>query len=65
MQMVSFFSFSESLGITTPDYYYYLFQSQTYKVDGTDDRKEFQDTLVGPKTVTLEKIASFSPALFT
>lgn len=35
----------ENLGITTPDYYYYLFQSQTYKVDGTDDNKEFQDTL--------------------
>ncbi|GFN82452.1 hypothetical protein PoB_000895800 [Plakobranchus ocellatus] len=35
----------ENLGITTPDYYYYLSQSQTYKVDGTDDKKEFQDTL--------------------
>lgn len=30
----------------TPDYYNYLNQSGTYKVDGTDDRKEYQDTMV-------------------
>lgn len=30
----------------TPDYYYYLNQSDTYKVDGTDDRSEFSETLV-------------------
>lgn len=30
----------------TPDYYSYLNQSGTYKVDGTDDRKEYQDTMV-------------------
>ncbi|XP_067665712.1 unconventional myosin-Ie-like isoform X1 [Haliotis asinina] len=35
----------ENLGITTPDYYYYLNQSGTYKVDGMDDVQEFQDTL--------------------
>lgn len=29
----------------TPDYYYYL-QSDTYKVDGTDDRSDFNETLV-------------------
>lgn len=29
----------------TPDYYYYL-QSDTYKVDGTDDRSDFSETLV-------------------
>lgn len=36
----------EGLGIMTPDYYYYLNQSGTYKVDGTDDRKEYQETMV-------------------
>lgn len=35
----------ENLGITSPDYYYYLNQSGTFQVDGTDDNKEFQDTL--------------------
>lgn len=36
----------EGLGIMTPDYYCYLNQSGTYKVDGTDDRKEYQETMV-------------------
>ncbi|KAI8789436.1 unconventional myosin-Ie-like isoform X1 [Biomphalaria glabrata] len=35
----------EELGIATPDYYSYLSQSGTFKVDGIDDNKEFQDTL--------------------
>uniref|UniRef100_A0A3P9HJM7 Osteoclast-stimulating factor 1 n=1 Tax=Oryzias latipes TaxID=8090 RepID=A0A3P9HJM7_ORYLA len=35
----------EALGIMTPDYYYYLNQSGTYKVDGTNDSKDFQETL--------------------
>lgn len=30
----------------TPDYYYYLNQSDTYKVDGTDDRSDFSETMV-------------------
>lgn len=34
------------LGITTMDYYYYLSLSGSYKVDGIDDKKEFQETLV-------------------
>lgn len=33
------------LGITTMDYYYYLSLSGSYKVDGIDDKKEFQETL--------------------
>uniref|UniRef100_A0AAZ3S0F3 Osteoclast-stimulating factor 1 n=1 Tax=Oncorhynchus tshawytscha TaxID=74940 RepID=A0AAZ3S0F3_ONCTS len=36
----------EALGIMTPDYYYYLNQSGTYKVDGTNDSKDFQETMV-------------------
>lgn len=36
----------EGLGLMTPDYYYYLNQSGTYKVDGTNDRKDFQETMV-------------------
>lgn len=35
----------QNLGLMTPDYYYYLNQSDTYKVDGTDDRSEFSETL--------------------
>lgn len=34
-----------SLGITSMDYYYYLSLSGSYKVDGIDDRREFQETL--------------------
>ena len=43
---------SESLGITSPDYYYYLNQSGTFHVDGTDDDQEFQDTLVSLSCVS-------------
>ncbi|KAM8873575.1 unconventional myosin-If [Spinachia spinachia] len=35
----------EGLGIMTPDYYCYLNQSGTYKVDGTNDCKDFQETM--------------------
>ncbi|KAL6108221.1 myo1f [Pungitius sinensis] len=35
----------EGLGIMTPDYYCYLNQSGTYKVDGTNDSKDFQETM--------------------
>ncbi|XP_009665469.2 unconventional myosin-If isoform X1 [Struthio camelus] len=35
----------QNLGIMTPDYYYYLNQSDTYQVDGTDDRSDFQETM--------------------
>lgn len=36
----------EALGIMTPDYYCYLNQSGTYKVDGTNDSKDFRETMV-------------------
>lgn len=39
----------ENLGITSPDYYYYLNQSAAYKVDDINDRQEFQETLVGTR----------------
>ncbi|XP_072245262.1 unconventional myosin-If isoform X2 [Leuresthes tenuis] len=35
----------EGLGLMTPDYYCYLNQSGTYKVDGTNDSKDFQETM--------------------
>ncbi|XP_025966627.2 unconventional myosin-If [Dromaius novaehollandiae] len=35
----------QNLGIMTPDYYYYLNQSDTYQVDGTDDRSDFHETM--------------------
>lgn len=37
----------------TPDYYYYLNQSGTYKVDGTNDSKDFQETMVRIYYITL------------
>lgn len=36
-----------SLGITNLDYYSYLNQSGSYKVDDINDKKDFQETLVG------------------
>ena len=36
---------TDSLGLTNPDYFYYLNQSGCYTVDGTNDQAEFQDTL--------------------
>lgn len=38
--------YAEGLGIANVDYYWYLNQSGTYTVDGTDDKKDFEDTLV-------------------
>lgn len=35
-----------SLGITNLDYYSYLNQSGSYKVDDINDKKDFQETLV-------------------
>uniref|UniRef100_A0ACB8G7F6 Unconventional myosin-If n=1 Tax=Sphaerodactylus townsendi TaxID=933632 RepID=A0ACB8G7F6_9SAUR len=43
----------ENLGITTPDYYYYLNQSASYKVDDMNDRQEFQETLTAMDVVGL------------
>ena len=48
-----FYFASENLGITTPDYYYYLNQSGTFQVDGTDDNQEFQDTLVSQSGISV------------
>ncbi|XP_064474896.1 unconventional myosin-Ie-like [Ornithodoros turicata] len=35
----------KTLGISTPDYFTYLNQTGVYKVDGTNDAHEFQETL--------------------
>uniref|UniRef100_A0A4W6CV20 Osteoclast-stimulating factor 1 n=1 Tax=Lates calcarifer TaxID=8187 RepID=A0A4W6CV20_LATCA len=50
----------EGLGIMTPDYYYYLNQSGTYKVDGTNDSKDFQETMV----LSLEKTTVIVPPVY-
>lgn len=34
------------LGITTIDYYHYLSQSGSYKVDDINDKRDFQETMV-------------------
>lgn len=36
----------QNLGIMNPDYYFYLNQSDTYKVDGTDDKNDFCEMMV-------------------
>ena len=57
----------EALGLMTPDYYYYLNQSGTYKVDGTNDSKDFQETMVlmhnGSLSLSLSLSLSFSRSL--
>ncbi|XP_054661260.1 unconventional myosin-If [Grus americana] len=35
----------QNLGIMSPDYYYYLNQSDTFQVEGTDDRSDFHETM--------------------
>ncbi|XP_051576814.1 unconventional myosin-Ie-like [Myxocyprinus asiaticus] len=43
----------ENLGITTPDYYFYLNQSSTYTVEDVNDKKEFADTMAAMSVVGL------------
>ncbi len=43
--------FVEALGLTSPDYYFYLNQSATYRVEGTDDNREFNDTFVSCRAI--------------
>ncbi|XP_074539900.1 myosin IEb [Halichoeres trimaculatus] len=43
----------ENLGVTTPDYYFYLNQSGTYTVEDVDDKKEFSDTMEAMSVVGL------------
>ncbi|XP_015258865.1 PREDICTED: unconventional myosin-Ie-like [Cyprinodon variegatus] len=43
----------ENLGVTTPDYYYYLNQSGTYTVEDVNDKKEFADTMAAMSVVGL------------
>ncbi|KAJ1080755.1 hypothetical protein NDU88_000948 [Pleurodeles waltl] len=43
----------ENLGITTPDYYFYLNQSASYRVDDMDDKKEFLETVAAMQVVGL------------
>ncbi|KAM6294828.1 unconventional myosin-If [Aegotheles albertisi] len=35
----------QNLGIMSPDYYYYLNQTDTYQVEGTDDLSDFHETM--------------------
>ncbi|XP_016327153.1 unconventional myosin-If-like [Sinocyclocheilus anshuiensis] len=46
----------EELGIMTPDYYYYLNQSGTYKVDGTNDSKDFQETMEAMQVIGIPEM---------
>uniref|UniRef100_A0A3Q4BAH7 Osteoclast-stimulating factor 1 n=1 Tax=Mola mola TaxID=94237 RepID=A0A3Q4BAH7_MOLML len=43
----------ENLGVTTPDYYFYLNQSGTYTVEDINDKKEFSDTMGAMSVVGL------------
>ncbi|XP_056331104.1 myosin IEb [Danio aesculapii] len=43
----------ENLGVTTPDYYFYLNQSDTYTVEEVNDKKEFEDTMNAMSVVGL------------
>ncbi|XP_061409672.1 unconventional myosin-Ie-like [Lethenteron reissneri] len=41
----------EDLGISTPDYYFYLNQTGIYVVDDTDDNKDFQETMAAMQVI--------------
>uniref|UniRef100_UPI003AADA64A myosin IEb n=1 Tax=Centroberyx gerrardi TaxID=166262 RepID=UPI003AADA64A len=43
----------ENLGVTTPDYYYYLNQSGTYTVEDVNDKKDFSETMEAMSVVGL------------
>ncbi|KAF5892087.1 unconventional myosin-Ie-like, partial [Clarias magur] len=43
----------ENLGITAPDYYFYMNQSGTYTVDDINDKKEFSDTMEAMSVIGL------------
>lgn len=43
----------ENLGVTTPDYYYYLNQSGSFTVDDVSDKKDFSDTMGAMSVVGL------------
>ncbi|XP_030640180.1 unconventional myosin-If [Chanos chanos] len=45
----------EALGIMTPDYYNYLNQSGTYKVDGTNDSKDFQEMMEAMQVIGISQ----------
>ncbi|XP_068586061.1 myosin IEb isoform X1 [Cebidichthys violaceus] len=43
----------ENLGVTTPDYYFYLNQSGTYTVEDMNDKKDFSETMEAMSVVGL------------
>uniref|UniRef100_F6YFX4 Myosin IE, gene 2 n=1 Tax=Xenopus tropicalis TaxID=8364 RepID=F6YFX4_XENTR len=43
----------ENLGVTSPDYYFYLNQSAVYHVDDVSDKKEFAETMLAMDVVGL------------
>nr|XP_040020372.1 myosin IEb isoform X1 [Gasterosteus aculeatus aculeatus] len=43
----------ENLGVTTPEYYFYLNQSGTYTVEDINDKKDFADTMEAMSVVGL------------
>lgn len=47
------------LGLTDPSYYYYLNQSGTYSVDGTDDVKEYEETRVSDCCMCVVSVQPF------
>ncbi|KAM7081353.1 LOW QUALITY PROTEIN: unconventional myosin-If-like [Ciconia maguari] len=44
----------QNLGIMSPDYYYYLNQSDTYQVEGTDDRSDFHETINAMQVIGIQ-----------
>ncbi|XP_071970523.1 unconventional myosin-Ie-like [Engystomops pustulosus] len=50
----------ENLGVTAPDYYFYLNQSAVYKVEDVSDRQEFAETMAAMDVVGLSHEAQAS-----
>ena len=46
IQLTRLCFYPEMLGVSDASYFYYLNQSGTYEVEGTDDKKEYAETRV-------------------
>ena len=56
LKQILFSCFIGEFGLTEPSYYYYLNQSGTYSVDGTDDVKDYEETRVSTANLSFQEI---------
>lgn len=56
LKQILFLCLVGEFGLTEPSYYYYLNQSGTYSVDGTDDVKDYEETRVSTANLSFQEI---------